>query len=329
MDNSFTNFGDCMKNKVIAISGVLGFIFSNFIRWAVKEYPDTTFIGIDNAIERECLLNAFSHPNYRFYLNDIANEHMIQTIFELEMPDILIHGAAESFVDNSITDISPFLHSNVIGTQSLINVCLKTHTKMLYISTDEVYGQIANLSDTTSWTEEQPLNPRNPYAASKACGEMIVRAAGETHGLQYWITRSANTMGPRQKERNLIPKIISCLLNNKPIPIHGDGKNVREFIYVNDAIRAIMNVVEKGNLGEAYNIGSDHHSSNLETVDYIANYLGMKPDIQFVADRKGHDKKYSVCSDKIRALGWKPNETFASGMKKTIDWYVKQYKEKC
>lgn len=308
--------------KTILVTGVLGFIFSNFIRKVVEEYPEYRFVGVDKAVRKYNLSNAFSYPGYNFYLGDIADHHFIDNLFEIEKPDIIIAGAAESFVDDSISDIMPFLHSNIVGTQVLVNAALKHGVeKFIQISTDEVFGQKLSLNEPP-WTEEDPMLPRNPYACTKASSELIVKTAHYTHGLQYSITRSANVFGPRQKKENLIPHILHSLIKNEPIKIHGNGLNFRQWGFVENKIEAIMTVLKKGEINETYNIGSQTFLSNLEMVQYIAKMLNKEPKIEFIKDRKAHDFGYNVSTKKLRALGWAPQYSFDEGMKLTIEWYI-------
>ena len=311
-----------MQKKKILVTGVLGFIFSNFIRLATKQYPEYKFVGIDKGVKNYNLHNMYESNNYKFYMADIADQHIMDNIFELEKPDIVIHGAAESFVDDSINDIKPFLHSNILGTQCLINACLKHNVeRLIYTSTDEIFGHLKSTSEL-SWTENSFPHPRNPYSASKYAGELIIYAASETHGLKYNITRSCNNYGSRQPNRNLVPKIIYCLMNNKPIPIHGDGKNLREWLCVDDNCFAIMKIMESAPYNEVYNIGSGVELTNLEMIDKISNIMNKRPVIDFIKDRKGHDFRYSVNCDKLKLLGSKPAFTFDAGMKKCVQWYI-------
>lgn len=305
----------------IIITGVLGFIFTNFIQFATWKYPDYQFVGIDLAVKDYNLDNMHTAPNYKFYLADIANAHQMQRIFEIEKPDIVINGAAESFVDNSITDVMPFLHTNIIGTQCLINECLKYKTKFIHCSTDEVYGQQLERYNRP-WTEASPLEPRNPYAASKGAAELIVRSANATHGLSYQMTRSCNVFGPRQKKENLVPMIINNLIDKKPITIHGDGQNFRQYIYVQDEVNTILKIMEKGELNTEYNIGDNNIFTNLEMVNYIAEEMKIKPNIQFITDRKAHDKGYKVDFTKLNQLGLRHMYKFNEGIRRTIDFYT-------
>lgn len=234
---------------------------------------------------------------------------------------MLFIGAAESFVDDSIKSAKPFIHSNVVGTQVMVDLALKFNVeRFIYISTDEVYGQL--LSNEEPWTESSIVKPRNPYSASKAAGELIVRSASETHGLKYNITRCSNNYGSRQPPRNLIPKVVTCLLSDTAIPIHGNGQQHREWLYVLDHCSAVMKILENGKVNETYNIGSGFDLSNLEVVESIAKIMNKTPKINFITDRKGHDQKYGVNCNKIKEIGWKPRYiNFAEIMESTIKWY--------
>lgn len=308
--------------KTILCTGTLGFIFNNFIRQTVDVYPEYRFVGIDSAMEKYRLKNIFEHKNYKFYLGDIADSHFIDNVFCIEKPDIIINGAASSFVDDSIKDILPFIHSNIYGTQIMINASLKYDVeKFIHISTDEIYGQKKSINDIP-WIEEDPILASNPYSCSKGSSELIVRAAHHTHNLQFNMTRSSNVFGPYQKYNNLIPHIINSLINNSPIHIHGNGKNFRQWIYVDDKVNAIMQIIKTGKINEIYNIGDENYLTNLEMVYYISKIMNKEPNIQFIEDRKAHDFGYSVSVSKLKSIGWKPTSFFNENIIKTIDWYM-------
>lgn len=306
--------------KKVLCTGTLGFIFSNFIRKVVKEHPNYEFVCVDKAVKDYNLDNMY--PECQFYLADIADAHTMDRIFQIERPDIVIGGAAESFVDNSITDVMPFLHSNIIGTQTLINCCLQYKVeKYIHISTDEVFGQQLSRDDRP-WIETDPMLPRNPYACSKASAELIVLAAHYTHGLQYNITRSCNVFGPRQKKENLIPHIIHSLKNEAAIRIHGTGLNFRQYVYVDDKVNAIMQIIKQGRVNQIYNIGDNNYFTNLEMVQQIANVMQIRPNITFIEDRKCHDFGYSVSPQKLRDIGWRCKGTFLDNLEKTVRSYT-------
>ena len=307
-----------MKQKIL-LTGSCGFIFSNFlIKYCDSDYE---FVSVDKIISTYNLNNIYQHKNHKFYLGDIADEHFMNNVFSLEKPDFVIHGAAESFVDDSIASAKPFIHSNVVGTQVMVDLSVKHKVKkFIYVSTDEVYGQL--FPGDTAWTEDSIVAPRNPYSASKAAGELIVRAAAETHKLLFNITRCSNNFGPRQPPRNLIPKIITCLIHDKEIPIHGSGNNYREWLYVLDHCSAIMTVLENGKLNETYNVGSGFELSNLETVYAISKVMNKVPKITFVKDRASHDKRYSVNYSKLNDIGWRSQYTFDNTIKSVCQWYI-------
>jgi len=305
----------------VLLTGTCGFIFSNLIRKAIYEKQPYSFVSVDKVNGNANVL--YSHKNHVFHLADIRDQHIMDKIFQFERPDIVIHGAAESFVDYSLTDPNAFVTSNVLGTQVLINASVKHGVKkFIYISTDEVYGQLTNESDA-AWTEESPLNPRNPYSASKAAGELMVQAAYHSHGLIYNITRSSNNYGPRQTPEKLIPKAIKCVMQGQKIPIYGQGLQVRDWTHVFDNCGALLTVLNQGKPNEIYNISANQELPNIEVIQKICNEMGKGHDlISFIDDpRKGHDFRYSIDSSKIRELGWKPAYRFKEGIADTVEWY--------
>lgn len=308
--------------KTILATGLLGFIGSNFIRQVVDQYPEYRWIGVDNASFDWSLKNQFEHPNYKFYLADIADEHIMDRVFSIEKPDIILNLAAESFVCSSIENANPFIRSNVMGTQTLINASVKYGIeRFVQISTDEIYGTLLSKQDLP-WTENFPPKPRNPYSASKLAAENILYAANQTHKLSFNITRCCNVFGPRQPHnRNLIPKTIWNTMHDVPVPIYGDGSHMREYLYVADKISALMTILEHGKINETYNIGSDVEFSNVEIVNKVAKILGKEPNINFTTNRKSHDQRYFLNCNKLKSLGWKPTLTFDQGLEKTIDWF--------
>lgn len=281
-----------------------------------------TFVSIDQVLDRYNLPNIAINQDHRFFMGDIADEHFVRNVFELTRPHYVLHLAAQSFVDASITSAGPFIHSNVAGTQVMVDMSIKYGIeKFIYCSTDEVYGHLPHIS-SSSWTEENVPRPRNPYSASKYAGETILYAANQTHGLNFNITRCCNNVGNGQPPRNLVPKIITCLLNNQPIPIHGNGGNIREWIDANDHGSALMTILEKGYLNQIYNIGSGIELTNLEMVELIAKKLKKIPEIKWMPDRKGHDFRYSVNCEKIKALGWCTQFTLDQTLDYAIEWYI-------
>jgi dTDP-glucose 4,6-dehydratase len=315
--------------KKVLVTGTCGFIFGNFIRKVIYDQKDRapedkcSFTSIDK-VTANALNSMYWNKNHSFYPADIRDEHIVNVIFEREQPDIVIHGAAETFVDTSLKDPNSFVTSNVLGTQIIINACIKHKVKkLIYISTDEVYGQLTSEADS-AWKEDSPLNPRNPYSATKAAGELLVKAAHQTHGLIYNITRSSNCYGPLQLPEKLVPKAIKCIMEGQKIPIYGQGLQIRDWTFVADNCTAIMTILDKGLPNEVYNISANQEFTNIETIQSVCNAMGGGHSlIDFIEDpRPGHDFRYSIDTTKIRELGWKPTYKFKDGIKKTVNWYV-------
>jgi len=313
-----------MSKTKILLTGSCGFIFSNFVRYILHEHSKKySIVSIDKITNPNTLNAIYVNKGHQLYIGDVADDHFVNLVFEIERPDIVIHGAAESFVDKSIKEPQAFIHSNVLGTQVIIDAYLKWNVKRLvYISTDEIYGALQNENDP-SWTEESPMSPRNAYSASKACGELLVKAAHNTHGLQYNITRSCNNFGPRQPRRNLIPVIIGNILDGLPVPIYGDGMHIRDWIYVLDNCSAILKIIEEGKPNEIYNISAGQEFTNIEIFHEICNALGTGHNLlTHVEDRKGHDRRYSITNNKIKSLGWEPKyKPLKDMLKFTCSWY--------
>lgn len=310
------------SRKKVLVTGSCGFIAGNFIRKSLYEKQPYTFASIDKISRKQYLNTVYANKNHQFYLGDITDAHMVDCVFSLEQPEIVVHFAAETHVDNSINSAEAFLTANVIGTQRLIDACLKHNAMLVFISTDEVYGSLST-EDDASWTEKSPMNPRNPYSASKASAEMLVRAAGTTHGLRYIITRSSNNYGPRQTSEKLIPKIIKSIINDEPIPMYGDGRQMRDWTHVFDNCAALLAVLEHGQVGETYNISANQEFTNLEVIHEICKVMEKGLDlIKSVPDRPGHDFRYSVDTTKVRSLGWKPNIKFRNGIYQTVEWFM-------
>lgn len=314
--------------KKVLVTGAGGFIFGNFIRRSLFNKSDYNFVTVDYCKGPNVLNNIYANKSNKFYVGDVADRHFLNVVFEVEQPDIVIHAAAESFVDSSIADASSFIHSNVAGTQAVVDTCVKHKVdRLVYVSTDEVYGHLESEGDA-SWTEESPIAPRNPYSASKAAGELLVQAAHHTHGLRYNITRSCNNYGPRQQARNFIPKAIKSVMKQEPMPVYGQGRQVREWIHVEDNCAAIMTILDYGKVNEIYNISSGHEFTNIEVYNEICNVMKSEYQLEgynlvsFVADRPGHDFRYSVKADKLRSLGWKPTWKFKKGLEHCVGWYM-------
>ena len=304
----------------VLLTGSCGFIFSNFVIYALQK-TDWELISVDKITYAGSLLNVpHQIKRHKLYIGDVCDYHFIRKVFEIEKPDIVIHGAADSHVDNSIQDSSVFVQTNIAGTHSMLEASLKVHTpqKFIAIESDEVYGSL----DQGYFKETDVLNPRNPYAASKAAAGLLSKSYFTTFGLPVITTRCCNNMGPRQHVEKFIPKAITNLLQNKKIPLYGDGKNKREWIYVMDHFEALKTIIEKGVVGETYNIGTGQEKENIEVLETILELMGKgKENIEYVKDRLGHDRRYAVDSSKIRALGWKPEFEFKESLAHVINWY--------
>ncbi len=309
--------------KKLLITGGAGFIGSNFIHYMIKQYPEYEFINLDALTycgNLENLKTLKDNENYKFIKGNIADKELVDEI--VKDVDYIVNFAAESHVDRSIEDPEIFIKSNILGTQNLLNAAKKHEIKkFLQVSTDEVYG---TLGKTGYFTEETPLQPNSPYSASKAGADLMVRAYHNTFNLPVNITRCSNNYGPYQFPEKLIPLMISNALEDKPLPVYGDGKNIRDWLHVHDHCTAIDLVLHKGKLGEVYNIGGHNEKQNIEIVKLILKTLD-KPEslIKFVTDRLGHDRRYAIDSTKItEELGWKPKYTFETGIIETINWYL-------
>lgn len=308
----------------LLVTGGAGFIGSNFVLYMMQQHPDYQIMNMDAltyAGNLENLKSVEGHPNYTFVQADIADKQAVDAIFQQGI-DVVVNFAAESHVDRSILEPEIFVNTNVLGTQVLLNASKKYGvTKFVQVSTDEVYG---TLGETGLFNETTPLAPNSPYSASKAGGDLLVRAYHETFGLPVNITRCSNNYGPYQFPEKLIPLIISRALNDESLPIYGDGLNIRDWLYVEDHCSAIDLVIHQGKLGEVYNIGGNNERTNLHIVTTILEEL-RKPEslITYVSDRPGHDRRYGIDPAKItNELGWKPKHNFESGIKETIQWYL-------
>ncbi len=312
-----------MKN--ILVTGGAGFIGSNFINHIVKERDDYNIINLDAltyAGNLENLIPSQDKKNYHFVKGDITNAELINYLFLKFKIKFVINFAAESHVDRSILGSQIFYRTNVIGTNVLLETARRYDVeKFLQVSTDEVYG---SLGAEGLFTETTPLSPNSPYSSSKAAADMMVSAFHHTYGLPVVITRCSNNYGPYQFPEKLIPLMIINALNNKKLPVYGDGMNVRDWIYVIDHNKAINLVFEKGKPGEVYNIGAGNEMPNIEIVKLILRQLGKSEElIEFVKDRPGHDRRYAIDSSKIgKELGWKPEFSFNEAIEKTINWYI-------
>ncbi len=310
----------------IFVTGGAGFIGSNFIYHMLDKHPNYQIVCLDSltyAGNMETLEDALKNPKFKFVKIDITDRENIFKLFESEKPDIVVNFAAESHVDRSIVNPEIFLKTNILGTQVLMDAC-RTYGIARYhqVSTDEVYGDLPLDRPDLFFTEETPIHTSSPYSASKASADLLVLAYHRTYGLPVTISRCSNNYGPYHFPEKLIPLMIANVLNDKPLPVYGDGKNVRDWLYVEDHCSAIDLIIHNGRVGEVYNIGGHNEKSNLEVVQTIINTLG-KGEIKFVTDRAGHDRRYAIDPTKIhRELGWLPQTTFEDGIRRTIDWYL-------
>lgn len=312
-----------MRN--VLVTGGAGFIGSNFVHFFLTAHPDVHLVNFDSLTYAGNLGNlvaAASHPMYTFIRGDICDRVAVErTIVEHEI-DTVVHFAAESHVDRSIMGAAIFVNTNVVGTQVLLEVARERKIeRFLHVSTDEVYG---SLGPVGKFTEQTPLHPNSPYAASKASSDLLALAYQHTFGLPVIVTRCSNNYGPYQFPEKLIPLMIVNALNDRELPVYGQGLNVRDWLYVGDHCAAIAVVLRNGNVGEVYNIGGENEWKNIDIVRLLLKHLG-KPEslIKFVKDRPGHDLRYAIDASKIRReLGWSPSVTFDQGIAKTIDWYL-------
>ncbi|HJA22097.1 MAG TPA: dTDP-glucose 4,6-dehydratase [Candidatus Limosilactobacillus intestinipullorum] len=308
----------------ILVTGGAGFIGSNFIHYMLEKHPDDNLINLDlltYAGNIHNLDDVKDNPHYHFVKGNIVNRELVTHLVHEFNIDHIVNFAAESHVDRSILHPEVFVETNVQGTLALLDVAKKEGVaKFLQVSTDEVYG---TLGATGYFTEESPLQPNSPYSASKASADMMVRAYYETYGLNVNITRCSNNYGPYQFPEKLIPLMTSNGMEGKDLPIYGNGKNIRDWLYVSDHCQAIDLVLRNGKPGEVYNVGGHNERTNNEIVHLIVDNLGISEDhIKYVKDRLGHDKRYAIDPTKIETeLGWKPEYTFDTGIVKTIDWY--------
>lgn len=344
--STFHNLIKRLEMKKILITGGCGFIGSNFVRHTLEHYPDYRLINLDKltyAGNPGNLTDIEKNRNYRFVKGDITDAALVQRIFAEEKIDTVVHFAAESHVDRSITGPAEFVQTNIVGTFNLLEAAReawlangktdasKDACRFLHVSTDEVYG---SLGQTGAFQETTPYDPRSPYSASKASSDHLVSAYFHTYGLPTLITNCSNNYGPYQFPEKLIPLVINNALQGRALPIYGDGKNVRDWLYVVDHCEAILTVLKKGKGGETYNIGGNSEKQNIEIVNLICDILdekvGLLADgknrrtlITYVKDRAGHDRRYAIDATKIRTeLGWSPKVNFKDGMRKTVEWYL-------
>lgn len=336
------------QQPALLITGGAGFIGSNFIVYYMKKYPDKQIINLDNltyAGDTANLAEVEHHPNYHFIQGDLADEDVVTSIFSTYNIDGVINFAAESHVDRSIEDAKSFVTSNVLGTLVLLQAAKSDWEKrgelksrrFHQISTDEVYG---DLGETGTFHEATPYDPQNPYSASKAGANLLVKSFGYTYGMNIVLSSSSNNYGPKQHTEKLIPTIITCALHNQTIPIYGDGENIRDWLYVEDHCRALDVIYHHGKAMEMYNVGGGNEKANIdiatETCRILDIWIPERTDatpahfeelITFTEDRRGHDRRYAVDDRKIRnELDWKPLTAWETGIQNTVKWYIEQWK---
>lgn len=311
----------------ILVTGGAGFIGGNFIQYMLKNHPDCRMVCLDKltyAGNLSTLAGALNNANFTFVRGDIADSDFVCGLFARESFDAVVNFAAESHVDRSISGAQVFMVSNVVGVQVLLDACNRYGVRRFHqISTDEVYGDLPLGSPSLKFTEESPLRPSSPYAASKAAADLIALANRRTYGTFVTISRSSNNYGPYQHPEKLIPLVITRALAGEKVPVYGDGQNVREWISVFDHCRAVDLVLQNGESGEIYNVGGGVEMANIDLVELILNELGVPRSlIEFVSDRKGHDRRYSMDSNKMAyKFGWRPQTNFLEGIKRTVRWY--------
>ena len=309
------------------VTGGAGFIGSNFIRYILSRDPDCFVLNLDKltyAGNLENLQDFEGRSNYKFVKGDILNSELVEHIIEDNKIEIIVHFAAESHVDRSVMDPFSFVKTNVLGTHSLLEAARKFKLRFHHVSTDEVYGSL-NIEDThKAFHEETPYDPKSPYSSSKAASDHLVRAYHHTYGLPITISNCSNNYGTFQFPEKVIPLFVTNLLEKKKVPLYGDGKNVRDWIYVEDHCEALDAIIRRGQIGHTYCVGGNSEKSNYELTMTILQMMGFDENmIEYVKDRPGHDRRYAIRSHKVQAeLGWKPKTDFQQGMTNTINWYA-------
>lgn len=320
--------------EIVLITGGCGFIGSNLVRFVRRERPTWRVVNVDKLTYAASSGNLADIPEgeaYRFVHGDVADRDLIRQVFEEERPHYIVHLAAESHVDRSIVDAAPFLHTNVIGTHVLLEAARSFGVeRFLYVSTDEVYGDVA-VNDVPC-PEDSPMRPSSPYAASKAAADLLVKAYHRTYGLPVLIVRPCNHYGPYQYPEKLIPFMIRCFLRGDKLPLYGDGQQRRDWLFVEDGVRALLAVLERGRIGQAYNVAARQEHANLAVVELLctalSDLLGCPPEavwseVTFVTDRPGHDYRYAVDDARLRnETGWEPYISLPVGIRRTAEWYL-------
>lgn len=314
----------------LLVTGGAGFIGVNFIGYMLEAYPDYRIVCYDlmtYAANPDCIDRFEENPHFRFVKGDIRDREAVYALFEEEDFDAVVNFAAESHVDRSIENPDVFITTNVMGTSVLLDACLRYgKVRFHQISTDEVYGDLP-FESNYAFSETDRLSPSSPYSASKASADLLVLSYARTFDLPVTISRSSNNYGPYQHSEKLIPTVIRKITDDEKIPVYGNGKNLRDWIHVNDHCKAIDLILHKGTHGEIYNVATEKEQSNIDTVHALLSVTGKDASlISFVADRPGHDLRYAVSCSKIKAqLGWHPETDFSEGLRKTVDFYVKKF----
>lgn len=308
----------------ILVTGGCGFIGSHFIRTVFAERPDWEVVNLDALTYAGNLVNTVdfqTNPRYKFVYGSITNKELVDRL--ISEVDAVAHFAAETHVDRSIVDVEPFILTNVLGTQRLIDACVRLKKRMHHVSTDEVFGSLS--AEDPKFSETTPYNPRNPYSATKAASDHLVRAAVETHGLQATISNCTNNYGAFLYPEKALSIWITNLLEGECVPIHGDGHQVRDWIFAGDHARGIIAILERGKIGETYMMGGNAEMSIIETAKALLSVMGLQESLlEFLPDRPGQDRRYAIAFDKIqKELDWKPSTTFEEGLREMVTWYRK------